>query len=188
MAAADCKEPSSDEWAETYLVQRDMADSLRFDIQIQALQALSQLPHSGFNARKALLQSDFLQYLVGQLGHEAEDIHRCALSGIANMLEYGDNPPDTVYDVDVFLTENFFELTQSETRQVVRECYRVIQALFHNPNSTFLTLHNQTHRPSTFALSSPPMLTPVVCSNITFALQHDTLYKATGLSGIMPTK
>jgi len=121
------EEPTSEEYEETVSCLVAMFDSQCVNIQSQAIQALAQLSRGTEAAQRAVFQCGWSVFVSG-LSSSVEDIHRCAVSGIANLLQ--DNREVGEYIEKTHgLVATIVALVSSEVLQVARECARALANL-----------------------------------------------------------
>lgn len=102
-----------------------MATSKCADIQTQGMQALSQLTLS--DPAKEILRSQDTGFgvLVESLASPTEDVHRCAISGLANLIEGNQDACQRLRDAKG--VDSLFDLASTtDTPQVVRESARAL--------------------------------------------------------------
>jgi len=119
--------PTSEEYEETVSCLVAMFESRCMDIQSQAIQALAQLTTGIEAAKKAVFKRGW-GVLVSGLASSVEDIHRCAVSGIANLLEDNREVGECIERTQGLIAA-IVALVSSGILQVARESARALANL-----------------------------------------------------------
>jgi hypothetical protein len=121
------EEPTPEEYEETVSCLVAMFKSHCVDIQSQAIQALAQLTKGIEVAKRAVFKCGW-SVLVSGLASSVDDIHRCAVSGIANLLQDNRDVGECIEKTQG-LVAAIVALVSSEVLQVARESARALANL-----------------------------------------------------------
>lgn len=117
-------EVTKEETEETVNCLLSMAGSNYDDVKSQAVQALSQMTLST-DSQEIMIQGSAFDLMVDSLSSSHEDIHRCAATAIANLVEGRPEAAKTLQEKNAVVT--FLALsTQSDCTEVVRESTRAL--------------------------------------------------------------
>jgi len=119
--------PTTEEYEQTVQCLVAMFSSNCVDIQAQAIQALAQLTIESEEVKRVVFGSGW-SVLRSAVKSSIEDIHRCAVSGIANLLQDSREVAECVERTQGLIA-SVVELVSSEVLQVARESARALANL-----------------------------------------------------------
>jgi len=111
---------------ETLKCLLQMASSSCCDVKSQAIAALAKMSMED-QTQKLMIEEGCLDAFIDSVSSKVEDIHRCAVSALANLAQNHESVCQRIADkggVHMLCT-----LTQSGAHQVVRECSRVLGSI-----------------------------------------------------------
>lgn len=128
--------PTRDDIIETIRCLLDMACSDCSDIGINGIAGLASLSSSKCALTRELLSSsEYVSNIISLLSSGCENIHRCALTVLANLCQNSPQVSSYVLENQDAVTQ-LAQLSQSSVSQVVRETARTINAICSSiPNS-----------------------------------------------------
>jgi len=107
-----------------------MAQSQFIDVKSQAVLALADLSNAGGVVQQSMIKDGALDCLIDELSCKFEDVHRGALTAVANLSQNDQQVCTRIRDAGAVKT--LFTLSNSHTMHVVREAARTI----HNVGNT----------------------------------------------------
>jgi len=119
--------PTTAEFEQTVSCLVAMFNSQYVDIQAQAIQALAQLTNGTEEVKSVVFASGW-SVLSSAVKSSIEDIHRCGVSGVANLLQDSREVAECVERTQELIA-SIFELVSSEVLQVARESARALANL-----------------------------------------------------------